>query len=521
MKLSKSVISVIIAAGVLLVLGVVMMILMLTAPKDNGESDLSGSSVMSEETVDITAQHTDSVLKLTVSNENGAFTFERQKRVVSSTDSDGKVSSKDEYYWTSADLKGVPQSDTAVRNFVNNLSALPARSIVEENAGDLGKYGLASPLASAEVSFEDGSVIKLNFGIQNPANTSTAYCCTEGSSTVYLVNYYSVSGAYSAVNGYANLVLTDGYNIDGSNELEYLKIQRKDLDEEVEIRFMFDVAEDAESEDSIISTFNTHRFIKPMTAEIDITNGKSVCNDMYSLTMRACEYLEQTEENMKACGLDDPFVRMTFKYDGQIYTLLLGNEIIEETGGSGTSSTNSAPTLANVTGYYAVLEGVPGIYSLAKERAPWYTFNVSDIISKRPISPYIYTVESITVTMPDGEVRFDIDGENKKFSHGSDEIDGSEFKKLYQQLISSIGEELYTEQTDKAPEVTVKFKYLSKYVDTYGTEEDVLEFIPDDGRKYIINLNGRTVFKIREIFISRLTANVDALLNGGTVNYDW
>lgn len=518
MKLSKSVISVIIAAGVLLVLGVVMMILMLTAPKDNGESSSSDSSVTSEETIDITGQHTDSVLKLTVNNENGAFTFERQKRVVSSTDSEGKVTSKDEYYWTSAELKSVPQSDTTVRNLMNSLSALPARSVVEENADDLGKYGLASPLASAEVSFEDGSVIKLNFGIQNPANTSTAYCCTEGSNTVYLVNYYSVSGAYSTVNRYANLVMTDGYNIDGSNELNYLKIQRKDLDEEVEIRFMFDVAADAEKEDSIISTFNTHRFIKPTVAEIEITTGKSVCNAMYGMTMNTCEYLDQTAENMKACGLDDPFLRMTFKYGGQVYTLLLGNEIFEEAGESGTSS---APALANVTGYYAVMEGVPGIYSLAKESAPWYTFNVSDIISKRPISPYIYTVESITVTIPDGEYKFDIDGENKKFYHGSDEVSGSEFKKLYQQLISSIGEEMYTEQTDKAPEVTVKFSYLSKYVDTYGTEEDVLEFIPDDGRKYIINLNGRTVFKIREIFVSRLIENIDALLNGGTVNYDW
>ena len=147
MKLSKSVISVIIAAGVLLVLGVVMMILMLTAPKDNEESSSSNSSVTSEEVINVTSQQTDKVLKLTVNNENGKYTFERQKRVVSSTDSDGKVSSKDEYYWTTSDLKGVAQSDTMIRNFVNNLSALPARSIVEENADDLGKYGIESALA--------------------------------------------------------------------------------------------------------------------------------------------------------------------------------------------------------------------------------------------------------------------------------------------------------------------------------------------------------------------------------------
>lgn len=517
MKLTKSVKSVIIAAGVLLVLGVVMMILMLTAPENNAESSSSETSSADTQTVDITSQQTENVLKLTVSNENGSFTFERQKRVVSSTDSDGNVSSKDEYYWTSADLKGVAQNDVTVRNLMNSLAALPARSVVEDNADDLEKYGLADPAASAQISFEDGSSIKLNFGIQNPANASSAYCCTEGSNTVYLVNYYSVSGAYSAVNRYASLVLTESYNSDGSNELDYLKIQRKDLDEEVEIRYMFDVAEEAESENSVISTFNTHRFVKPITAEIDITTGKEVCNAMYAMTMSACVYLEQTEENMKACGLDDPFLKMTFKYGGSIKTLLLGNKIVSETEGG----TESSPTLTNVTGYYAVLEGTPGIYSLAKENAPWYTFDVSTIISRQPISPYIYTVENVTVTLPGGEFKFDIDSENKRFFHNGSELDGGEFKKLYQQLISAIGEEMYTEQTDTAPAASVKFRYKSEYFDTYGTEEDVVEFISDGGRKYIINLNGKTVFKVREIYVTRLIENVEALINGGTVNYDW
>lgn len=517
MKLTRSVKSVIIAAGVLLVLGVVMMALMLTAPGDEGNSSDSGAAAPAAETVDITKQSADSVLKLVVSNENGGYTFERQKRVVSSTDSGGSVTSADEYYWTSADLKGVPQSDTAVRNLMNSFAALPAKSVVEEAADDLEKYGLADPRASAQISFEDGSSLRLNFGIQNPASASTAYCAAEGSTKVYLVNYYSVSGAYSSVNRYANLVMTELYNTDGSNELDYLKIQRGDLDEEVEIRFMFDVAEDAEKEDSVISTFNTHRFVKPFVAEIDMTTGKSVCNAMYGMTMSACEYLEQTEENMKACGLDDPFVKMTFKYGGQIRTLLLGNEMIDST----ESGTDTKPSLTNVTGYYAVIEGVPGIYSIAKENAPWYTFNVAGIISKRPISPYIYTVDHITITTPDGEYKFDIDGESKRFFLDGGELDSAEFKKLYQQLISSIGEEMFTEQTDKAPEVTVKFRYLEKYFDTYGTEEDVLDFLPEDGRKYIINLNGTTIFKIRGIFVARLIENVDALISGGTVNLDW
>ena len=85
MKLTKSVKSVIIAAGVLLVLGVVMMVLMLTAPKNGGDSSSSDdiTSAVVDETVNITGQQTDNVLSLAVSNENGNYTFERQKRVVS------------------------------------------------------------------------------------------------------------------------------------------------------------------------------------------------------------------------------------------------------------------------------------------------------------------------------------------------------------------------------------------------------------------------------------------------------
>lgn len=515
--MSKTTKSVVIAASVLLVLGIVLVVLTLTAPKEEQNSSSIPVSSVSEKVV-LTDKETDKVLSFTVTNKDGKYTFERQKRVVSSTSEDGTVVSTDEYYWTSADLKGIPQSDSAVRSFAGYLAGLTAQSTVEEDVADLEKYGLADPSATAEVSFEDGTSVKLLLGIQNPANTSTVYCRLDGSNTVLLVSYYSVSDAYDSVRRFANLALTAEYKTDGSNELDYLKIERKDLDEAIELRYMFDIAEKSENDETgVISTFNTHRFVSPVIAEIDTTKGKTVCYGVYGLNMNACEYLEQTEENMKACGLDDPFAQITFKYGGSVNRLLLGNEIVSTV----ETDSSSAPALTEVTGYYAVMDGVPGIYSISKDSAPWYTLNPANIISKRPVSPYIYAAEYVEITTPDGVFKFDIDAENKKFFCDGKELDGTNFRTFYQQLISSIGEEMYLEQTDAAPYVTVRFRYLNDYWETYGTEEDVLEFLPSDGRKCVIRLNGTTIFKIREIYVTRLIENIDALLNGGTVNLDW
>lgn len=516
MKLSKTTMSVVIAASVLLALGVVLLVLTLTKP-DEQQGDSSYVSSAADETVVLTDQGADKTVSLTVTNESGKYTLERKKRVVSVTEEDSTVTSKDEFYWTIAELGSVAQSDSAVRDLVENLAELSAKSTVEENASDLEKYGLAKPSATAELTFEDGSSQKLCFGIQNPASTSTVYCCPDGSGTVLLASYYSVSRVYENVRQFAQLVMTEEYKTDGSNELDFLKIERKDLDEPIELRFMYDIAELSENDNiGVISTFNTHRFTAPVIAEIDLTKGKTVCYGVYGLNMGACEYLEQSEENMKKCGLDDPFATVTFKFGGKARRLLLGNEIV-----STTETDGSAPALSEVTGYYAVLEGVPGIYSISTESAPWYTLNPANIISKRPVSPYIYSEEYVEITTPDGVYKFDIDAENKRFFHEGRELDADNFRSLYQQLIGSIGEEMYLEPTQGAAAVTVRFRYLDKYRDTYGTDEDVLEFLPSDGRKCVIRLNGTTIFKIREIYVTRLIENIDALLSGGTVNLDW
>ena len=539
-KLSKTTKTVIIAAAVLLVLGAVLLALVMTSPKEDagsGNSDVSGQSGTSEssgtsgtaesgdsstasqadEKVTINSYEQENVLKLEVVNQTGSFSFDRASREVSSTDDDGNVSTSTQYYWTSPELDGISRNDSTIGAFVRSMAGLSASSMVEENAADLEKYGLAEPLSDVRMTFDDGSTNEVLFGIRNPAATNYVYCCVKGSNDVMQVSYYSTGSAFYDIKDFVSLVLTDSYDANNPQELEYLTIERKDLSEPVEIEYMFDVAAEAEDEDSVVTTFNSHRITSPITAELDTTSGQTICYGLYALSAASCQYIDPTDEDIAQTGLDDPYCRISFKYGGKARVLLLGNEIRES------SDDSDGESLSSVTGYYAMFEGDRLIYAISTSNAPWYTFKVQDIMSRRPISPYIYTVDKLTVTTPDGEYVFTVDGDSDEhtFYYNGEALDDSNFKSFYQHLITSMGEELFFEEADYEPYIKVQFDYREEYYDTYGRSSDVLEFYKSDDRKSIVRVNGDVLYKVRQVYTDRLLSNLDALLNGGDIELNW
>lgn len=534
-KLSKTTRTVIIAAAVLLVLGGVLLALVLTSPKENTSSTESGqggtsevstsesagesSSTASEadEKVAINSYEQENVLKLEVSNQTGSFSFDRASREVSSTDDDGNVSTTTQYYWTSPELDGITRNDSTIGAFVRSMAGLSASSMVEEGASDLEKYGLAQPLSTVKVTFDDGTSNEIHFGIRNPAASNYVYCCVKDSSDVMQVSYYSTGSAFYDIKDFVSLVLTDAYDANNPQELEYLTIERKDLSEPVEIEYMFDIAAEAEDEDSVVTTFNSHRIKSPITAELDTTSGQTICYGLYALSAASCQYIDPTEEELAQAGLDDPYCRISFKYGGKARVLLLGNEIRES------SDDSDEESLSSVTGYYAMFEGDRLVYAISTSNAPWYTFKVQDIMSRRPISPYIYTVDKLTVTTPDGEYVFTVDGDsdNHTFYYNGEALDETNFKSFYQHLITSMGEELFFEEADYEPYIKVQFDYREEYYDTYGRSSDVLEFYKSDDRKSIVRVNGDVLYKVRQVYTDRLLSNLDALLNGGDIELNW
>lgn len=525
-KLSKSTRTVIIAAALLLVLGAVLIILMLTKPTD----DKAAVSDVHTNEATVEAEHEDTsfvitdregteVLKAEITNTYGSYTFTRDSRIVTNKNEDGTVSTSDEYFWVSEQLCGAPANDTVIKALMNCLAGLKATELVEAGAQDLDKYGLAEPVATAAVTFDDNEKKTVHFGIVNPSATSYVYCREDGSSDVYMASYYSTSKAYSPITDFVGLAVTAAYSAEAPAELDYFIIERKDLSDPIEIAFMFDMQEEAENEDMTIVTFNSHRITSPLVAEVDYNRGQTICYGLYGLSASYCVSVSADEELIAQAGLDDPYCKLTFKYGGNRYVIKLGNKIETIT-----ESEGDAPDLKTVVGYYGMVEGSDVLYAFGVDSTPWYTIKLEDLVSRRPVSPYIYTCDSVTITTPEREYDFIVEGDatvGSTFTLDGKELDNDKFRQLYQHLISSIGEELYRVEGDYEPYITIRFNYRDKYHKVYGTDCDRIEFFKSDDRKNIISVNGEVLFKVRQVFTDRLLQNVDALINGGELELNW
>lgn len=523
-KLSKSTRTVIIAAAVLLALGVVCLVLMLTKGADENDNshshDESETSQVEDNSLVFSNRQADEVVSAEITNSYGEYTFSRDSRVVTTENDDGTISSSDEYYWTSEQLCGAPSSDSTIRAFMNCLAGLTAYQLVEENAEDLAQYGLEQPEASVNVAFEDGEKLTLHFGIINPSATSYVYCRVGDSRDVYMASYYSTSYAYLPIKDFVLLSITESYNSNDPKELDYFIIERKDFDEPVEISYMYDLEEDSENEDIVITTFNSHRITSPFVAEVEYNSGKDICYGLYGIYAEDCISVDPSEELLAEAGMDDPFCTLTFKYGGNRYVIKLGNEIVSVT----ESEDGETPDLKTVTGYYGMVSGSNILYAFSADSTPWYTIKLEEMVSRRPVSPYIYTCNSVVITTPEREYEFIIEGDAESgatFTLDGVVLDSNKFRQLYQHLVSSVGEELYRVEGDYQPYVSIQFNYREKYYENYGTDHDRLDFYQSDDRKNIVSVNGEVLFKVRQVYTDRLIENIDALLNGGEIKLDW
>jgi hypothetical protein len=77
-----------------------------------------------------------------------------------------------------------------LNRMADSASNIQREGMVESNATDLAKFGLAPPKSSLKIKVKDGREYRIDFGSDNPTGSS-AYASVPGSKTVYLVHSYT------------------------------------------------------------------------------------------------------------------------------------------------------------------------------------------------------------------------------------------------------------------------------------------------------------------------------------------
>lgn len=436
------------------------------------------------------------ISKLEISNEHGTY------EVVRAGDGDNAV-------WTIVELANLPMSSANMGTLLENAASVTAQQTVIDSGADadadLSVYGLDKPLSTVTATFSDsGSTVKKLFiGNLTPSGTMH-YAMTEGDSKVYTIlnskvncflenKYYVLNKVIYTVKSAADENDTTDYT-----RINKMTVKRPDLDYDFVIEY------DERQDDDSIMTANSSQYVitSPVFRELNPETSSAVMSGIFGLTASDFGIINPNEEDFASCGINEPAAEVLFEINGgDKVRITIGNECFGEDGAK--------------LGRYAYIDGAAIIYVFDESSLPWLTVKPLEITTTMFTSNYIYDVKSIDVS---GGVNMSFTMTGSSADDFSVKVDGSdadtdEFKNLYQFLLKAPSDELYFEDTDKEPTVSVKI--------TTDNGGDLIEFIPSDGRKAIIRLNGKVTYKCAAAYVDRLMSNLELYKNGEDIVSTW
>ncbi len=384
-------------------------------------------------------------------------------------------------------LEDIPLNENLLSTVVNNASSLSANQLVEENASDLSKYGLADPAADVTMQYADGAQFSFAVGAVSPMDSTMTYCAVDGD--VYLVKS-SLMANYQK----ESLFFVSTTILEEPAEADYpivdsVRIQREDLDYDIYLEY------DYENENkSSGGTAASHIMREPIFAYLNVEKSVDVTNGMFGLSAFEVVSVHPTTTELKDAGIMVPFCTVTMKCDnGKTYTLNLGTTYTSE---SGTEC------------YYAYLDGTDVLYGVSETAAVWATMEAGDITSANIFGTMVWNIATLDVTVNGKTLAFEGEGDdddNYVVTKNGEPCETERFRLFYRFLLGIYGEELCLgeELPDREPDASVHV------VTQDGSEDYTVAFYKLDNLNMMVTVNDQPSYKIRTSCLDAIEHNID------------
>lgn len=410
--------------------------------------------------------------------------------------------------WTVKGLESANITISSLEAMVGTLSSMTAKQVVEENAADLSKYGLTAPSAEVTVYFGEESHTFL-IGNEVPADSGAVYFSEKDKGTVYTFKSSDLTAFSSEKFDFIDRAAMPPYDQSTGEAVTKFTIERADLEEPIVIESLPEPGKDE------IAVFS-YELTSPFNVYVDLTNAPNFIYSLFGLTADKAVWYGMEEQDYELSGVNNPSCVFTLETTLKTYTVTLGNAVAKEvTDESGNVSTE-------IAGFYGMSSEVPDtLFLFSAESIPAFSIQAESIMSRLFLMPYIYSLETVEYSDKDGRsfnIGFETvkaeteDGQDKHSHYLNGELhEEQQVKNMYQFMISASGDELYTEEDGNGELLaTVTYNYADK-----SEGSDVVKFYSSESdRKVIINVNGKNLYKTKQIYVNQLYKNAENFLKG-------
>lgn len=405
---------------------------------DNSKSDENENSL--GDTIYIYTSDAKDFSKINVTRSSEAFEFVKTQ--------DNK--------WQITGLEDVPLKNYSIEMMANRLAKLVAKSVVEENAVSLEKYGLDNPKSKISVTAK-GSVKTFYCGNATPIGDGY-YFKDADSDTIYTIYADTYESLFAPKQSYRDITFIK------VNTSSVSKITIKKSADAISIN---QLEKPIEMNGYSIAGWE---MTKPSYNILDDTRVKNLVLDKVS-RISVISVMDD-DKNYASYGLNNPYATVTL------------------TDAEGTSQTIKISP-SDDGNYYASTNGESSVYLIGGEAMSFVDVDAFDLVSKFAHLCSIDDVSEIVVTSKNEKYTMSISsGEENVYKLNGKNISENIFsEEIYQKIVGLICIDFCKDASYSAPDVTVEYTLNDK-------SKVKLEFVNYSDRNYAVFKNGTCTMQI-------------------------
>ena len=484
--MSKRIRSLMIGVAALVVLVGALVALLIFLPKDKDDDD-GTSSVAPAETYQVVNVKSTDIKTLSITNKEDSFVLTQEK-----TDE-----------WSCAALADLPFEKSLYQSTATSFAAITASQKIE-SPENLADFGLAEPAATAELTLNDGTVVKLSLGSNAPGSMG-CYIQKDGDSSVYLIDTYTADNFQKTKKSMikTSLITSANTSVDPqtgqsvtTSAIESLTLSGTNFPQ----KMSFVAYTEAEMADE-----NTYH----MSAFAFVENGKKqdvnsnafdpVASSFPSFYASEAVELTPSADKLTEFGLDNPTAIADVVFEGKTYRIQIGKKVAAAEGETAADS------------YYMLFNDYKVVYKVMGSSIPWRDIKKNSLIANMLFITNIDNVSKIAVKAEGIDVVFELKGtgDDLVVTQNGKTVSTDTFRKLYQVYIGVTPEEEAAGKPAGSPVYTMTFSYN----DT-SKADSVITLTSNGARRYFYAINGEGNVNVSEGVLERLMTKTKQFIEG-------